>query len=93
MSDCKNKELQRLILRYLAAHPEASDTSRGICEWWVPMQRLQETEQTVASALSDLVRSGRVEAVKTLDGHLIYRVPTSTKESTVNLGDSSRDQR
>jgi hypothetical protein len=73
MSDGERDNLQQLILRYLSAHPFAADSLKGICDWWVPMQRLCEVEQDVRDALSALAETGQIVEFRLLDGQTMYR--------------------
>lgn len=61
----------REIERYLAAHPNASDTLQGVRDWW--LAALGETLRldVVQSALDRLVRGGLVEA-RPIPGGVLY---------------------
>lgn len=72
----EHDELARLILRYLAAHPQAADSLEGICDWWIPMQRLHEARHKVRSALDALVRNGQLVAQQGADGRTLYSAPS-----------------
>jgi len=52
--------LAEKILRYLQAHPNASDTLLGIMEWWLLKQRIEIAANDVQKALDQLVVRGFV---------------------------------
>ena len=57
------------IRRYLAAHPNASDTVEGVQTWWLPHG---VPGVTVQKALDLLVADGVVHKRQLPDGNLIY---------------------
>ena len=59
------------ILRYLADHPDAADTSEGIAKWWLPTDRTFDTE-AVLSALARLEAQGLVHRRINADHHVLY---------------------
>jgi hypothetical protein len=77
MGDLAREELSELILRYLRECPRAGDSLRGICEWWIPMQRVREAEADVRHAVDQLVASGRVIAVQMTGGEFVYQARQS----------------
>ncbi len=62
-------EVAEQIRRYLAAHPNASDTVEGVQAWWLPRG---VPEATVRKALDILVADGAVSRRQLPDGNLIY---------------------
>jgi hypothetical protein len=66
--------IERQILGYLAANPEAQDTMRGIAEWWLLKQKIQESTSDVEAAVANLVAQGKLAAGTNLDGQTIYRL-------------------
>jgi hypothetical protein len=64
--------IERQILDYLASHPDAQDTSRGIVEWWLLKQRITEATADVEAALAKLVAEGKLTAKTGLDGRVRY---------------------
>lgn len=60
------------ILRYLASHTHAADTVEGIVNWWLPLQRYQDTVEQVEKILEELVRSGLVVKTSLPDNKVIY---------------------
>jgi len=53
--------LREEILRYLSAHPDASDNLEGITRFWIARQRIHEATEKVESALEALVEEGLLE--------------------------------
>jgi hypothetical protein len=66
-------QLMDMIQRYLAQHPNASDSLEGICDWWIPRQKLLEAREDVRKALELLVQAGSVATETTADGQVLYR--------------------
>ena len=64
-------EVVDAILRYLASHPDAADTSEGIAKWWVPTERGVDTD-AVRSALARLEAQGLVHRRINADHHVLY---------------------
>lgn len=69
-------KLQGAILRYLADHPHAADTARGIARYWtgdagVPAQRLPSLD-AVQRALDTLAVEGRIACTTLADGARVY---------------------
>ena len=65
--------LAATILRYLQSCPEACDTAEGVCQWWIPQQRVVESTQDVIAALGSLVERGSIETHRGVDGQVVYR--------------------
>lgn len=65
-------ERRDAILRYLATHAHAADTVEGIVDWWLPLQRYQDTVEEVEKILEELVRSGQVLKTSLPDNKVIY---------------------
>jgi hypothetical protein len=64
--------IERQILDYLAEHPAAQDTLRGIVEWWLMKQRIAQSTADVEAALAKLVAAGKLNARKGADGKVHY---------------------
>jgi len=64
-------EVVDAILRYLASHPDAADTSEGIAKWWLQTERGVDTE-AVLSALARLEAQGLVHRRINADQHVLY---------------------
>ncbi|MDN5849417.1 MAG: winged helix DNA-binding domain-containing protein [Nitrococcus sp.] len=56
----------REIKRYLDAHPNATDSLRGITRWWLARQRFETATEIVQRALEHLVAEG--ELIKDRNG-------------------------
>ncbi len=79
MSECcvSVDTLAATILRYVASRPDACDTVDGICEWWIPRQRLVEAKADVEAALMLLIRRDEMESRVGADGQVLYRARVS----------------
>jgi hypothetical protein len=64
-------EMAEEILRYLQAHPHASDTAEGICRWWLP-EGLECSTSKVTTVLEGLVAQGSLS-----NGTLLYQRPSA----------------
>jgi hypothetical protein len=65
-------ELAQEIRAYLAGHPNAEDSLRGVVNWWLVRQRYQQTSEMVQRALDYLVAEGTVERRRLPDGRETY---------------------
>ena len=65
--DRRAAHVARQVVRYLDAHPDASDTVEGIARWWLARQRLEDAKEIVRTALDLLVDRGVLQA-RTLPG-------------------------
>jgi len=65
-------EIEEIIRRYLQAHPQAEDTERGICEWWLRNARRSYPVADVRAAIQALVASGELARRLLPDGQCIY---------------------
>lgn len=76
MVDVAHARVARLaaaIGTYLAAHPGAADTARGIEDWWLPSCGGDASRDELAAALELLVRRRTIAAQRLPDGSVIYR--------------------
>ena len=75
-------KLQAAIMRYLADHPDAADTMRGIARYWIDDKRTPSLEApslvAVQRALDALVTQGRVACATLAGGARVYESPPST---------------
>jgi hypothetical protein len=60
-----------LLLKYLAAHPDAADSIEGICRWWLPNHIASRTAD-VEAVLERLVRTGELTRRQLPDGGVLY---------------------
>ena len=65
-------EIEEIIRRYLRAHPQAEDTERGICEWWLRQAPRQYAVADVRAAIQALVAAGELARRVLPDGHCSY---------------------
>jgi hypothetical protein len=56
----RKDEIVAELLAYLADHPQAGDTFKGIAEWWMLERRIENQTRLVKEALSDLVTMGLI---------------------------------
>jgi hypothetical protein len=61
-----------IIERYVAEHPQAADTPKGICKWWVAPQGHDASIPDVRRALDYLVERHRLSRIVLADGTTIY---------------------
>jgi hypothetical protein len=61
------------IERYLAEHPSAADSVRGIAQWWLPALGVDLPAATVAEALEWLLQQGRIACDRPAGGEPIFR--------------------
>ena len=57
--------LARMILDYLAEHPQAMDTVEGIAEWWVRRQEVRSIVGSVTRIVHRLTEEGILEQIGT----------------------------
>ena len=55
--------LTRMILDYLAEHPQAMDTVEGIAEWWVRRQEVRSLVGSVTRIVQRLTEAGILEQI------------------------------
>lgn len=75
MTDSSSAEEEwaiRLIERYLARHPDASDTLDGVVRWWLTRQCYEEAQAVAEAALATLVQRGVIRARRGKDNRIIY---------------------
>jgi len=65
-------EIEALLRRYLKAHPQALDTERGICEWWLGDASRGYSAADVRTAIERLVATGLLAKVALPDGQCTY---------------------
>jgi DNA-binding PadR family transcriptional regulator len=73
------------ILRYLAEHPNAADTSDGILEWWLFKQSIFDEERVVEQALDRLVEQNLIFKVEAADTRKHYHLNAERVEETRTL--------
>jgi hypothetical protein len=66
------------IVRYLEEHPDASDVSSGIRDFWLGGYPLPKGAQVLDEALDRLVNAGVLSRVPLPGGEPIYRLIKTT---------------
>lgn len=72
-------EIERSVLAYLHAHPQAADTLRGIVNWWLPLQRYESGSLRIEHVLSRLVAEGLLHRDELPDGEVLYALNRHAK--------------
>jgi Fe2+ or Zn2+ uptake regulation protein len=81
------------ILRYLAEHPNAADTSDGILEWWLLKQSISDEERVVERALASLVEQKLICKVEAADARKHYRLNADRiEESRALIREAQNDE-
>jgi Fe2+ or Zn2+ uptake regulation protein len=81
------------ILGYLMRHPDANDTVKGIVEWWLLEQRIEQSVAQVTAALAELAASGLILANQGADGQVHYRVNRNKQADIMKrLKEASRNR-
>lgn len=60
------------IRRYLAAHPNATDSLDGVQRWWLVRGAVEAPSGSIEGALDLLVRDGAVVRKLLPDGTVVY---------------------
>jgi hypothetical protein len=69
--------LRHALEEYVRAHPHASDTLAGICDWWIP-PALCPAPRDVEAALDELVADGILQRTLLIDSSELYSVRRDT---------------
>lgn len=64
--------IRTAILRYLQRHPQASDSTTGICEWWLVEEGVSALPWQVEAVLKMMVGEGLLQAIRLGDDTVIY---------------------
>ncbi len=75
----EDAEIEESVLAYLAVHPQAADTLRGIANWWLPLQRYESGCQRVEHALGTLVARGKLCPTRLPNGEVLYALNQRTR--------------
>ena len=65
-------EIEEILRRYLQAHPQAEDSERGICEWWLREARRSYSAGDVHAAIEHLVATGELAKLLLPDGQWTF---------------------
>lgn len=75
-------DIAGVIRRYLANHPNASDSLEGVQRWWLAEGAVEAPGPTVQQALDRLVKKGTVVRKLLPDGTVVYAGSGSNPSST-----------
>jgi hypothetical protein len=70
--DPRDQSLAAAIQRHLERSPEASDTARGIQEWWLPAQHRHRSLHDIERILWAMVADGRLLVSAVGDGTVLF---------------------
>ena len=59
----REEKMADAILRYLAEHPQASDTLDGIAEWWIMRQQVRVDLNMLKKVLRQMTEGGVLEEI------------------------------
>lgn len=65
-------QLAQNILAYVRAHPAASDSVRGIRDWWLRETQPPPTDVQLFEALDALGRAGLLRRIENPDGTALW---------------------
>jgi hypothetical protein len=68
----RQEKLEREILAYYAAHPDAKDTPSGILKWWFPANPSRWRIEEVATALESMTARGWLTSRRMRQAEQIY---------------------
>lgn len=95
-NDDQIAKLQAAILRYLANHPSAADTARGIVRYWIVEWASNEPPPSVEiarRALDALVAQKRLACTTLADGSKVYESVEADQPDGAIKSDLSRPKR
>ncbi|HKR25692.1 MAG TPA: hypothetical protein VJS15_10560 [Allosphingosinicella sp.] len=72
MVDRDTADLADLIRSYLRAHPAASDSLRGIRDWWLRDIRPAPDDARLLAALEALAEAGALSRIQNPDGTVLW---------------------
>jgi hypothetical protein len=81
-ADERTVELCDCVRRYLAAHPDAADSLRGIRQWWLPARLRDVTLEELEQALAQLVARGEVQRSTLPGAGELYARSSATDKGT-----------
>jgi hypothetical protein len=70
--DPRYRDLAVAIQEYLERYPDASDTARGIREWWLPAQYGDRSLREIERTLWAMVEDGRLFASVLENGAVLF---------------------
>jgi len=88
----RQEKLEREILAYYAAHPDAKDTPGGILKWWFPANPSRWRIGEVATALESMTARGWLTSRRMRQAEQIYSLnKEKLGEITIFLSDAPVD--
>jgi hypothetical protein len=78
----RTAELCECVRRYLAVHPDAADSLRGIRQWWLPARLRNVTLEELEQALAQLVACGEVQRSTLPGAEELYARSSTTEKGT-----------
>lgn len=88
----RQEKLEREILAYYAAHPDAKDTPGGILKWWFPANPSRWRIEEVATALESMTARGWLTSRRMRQAEQIYSLnKEKLGEITIFLRDAPLD--
>lgn len=63
---------KKAILRYIARHPNATDTPEGIDQWWLEDVHPRPAPHDLQMALDELVREDKMTRTELVDGTVLF---------------------
>ena len=69
---CAEDPLAQRILAYLRDNPAASDSLRGVRDWWLPGLASSPSDGAVRAALEALAAAGLVSRIENPDGTILW---------------------
>ena len=85
-SSGRTDRIRSAILDYLARHPNARDSARGIRDCWLPEALQGSSQEDVELALQTLVEDGRVGAVTVLHNPTLFARATCAPSPAEQTG-------
>lgn len=65
-------QITQHILNHLMENPKAGDTLEGIAKWWIMLQQLNDSVDSVHKALERLTTNGLIVKREGPDGRTLY---------------------
>jgi hypothetical protein len=79
MAESLMPEIEECLRRYLQAHPHATDSERGIYEWWLRDAGRSYPVTAVRAAIKHLVDTGEITKLTLPDGRCTYASSASLR--------------
>ena len=69
----KQEEIAERILDYFYKNPDAKGTLDDIVQWWLSLERIDQTVGKVAEVIEKLLERGLIKKVTRDDGTLMFQ--------------------